>query len=201
MSKLKRFGGCPACFTFISTHTLNYIIFDLEATCWEGSPADMESEIIEIGAFRVNEFGEIRGRFNRFVRPVIHPTLSDFCRQLTTIQQVDVNRADTFPDVIEEFWDWAHLRDEEYLLCSWGGYDRKMLIKDSKLHQLDPDWAMEHINLKEQYSQLNRLHRGLGLQAAVRREGLHFDGIPHRAISDAENLVKIFLQYIGQWKE
>lgn len=179
---------------------MNFIIYDLEATCWEGSPADMESEIIEIGAFRVNEFAEIRGKFSRFVRPVIHPTLSDFCRNLTTIQQIDVNRAAIFPDVIDEFQEWAYIDDEDYLLCSWGGFDRKMLVKDCRLHHLGSDWAHSHINLKEQYSTINRLQKGMGLQAALRREGLHFEGIPHRGISDAENLLKIFLKYFGQWK-
>jgi 3'-5' exoribonuclease 1 len=188
-------------FTFDkNSNTLNFIIFDLEATCWEGAPSDMESEIIEIGAFRLNEFGEVRGKFDRFVRPVIHPTLSTFCRQLTTIEQVDVNRAATFPTVIEEFLSWAKIYEDEYVLCSWGGFDKRMLLKDCKLHRLDGEWANSHINLKEQYSKMSRIRNSIGLQKALLREGIPFTGIPHRAISDAENLTKLFLQYIGQWK-
>jgi 3'-5' exoribonuclease 1 len=179
---------------------MNYIIYDLEATCWEGSPPDMEPEIIEIGAYRVNEFGELRGKFSRFVRPVIHPTLSNFCRQLTTINQVDVNRAQQFPAVIEEFQEWALVWEEDYLLCSWGSFDRKMLIKDCKLHRLDHEWAEQHVNLKEQYRALHRLRDSVGLQRALRRENMPFTGVPHRGISDAENLTKIFLEYLGQWK-
>ncbi len=179
---------------------MNYIIYDLEATCWEGSPPEMEMEIIEIGAYRINEFGELRGKFNRFIRPVINPTLSDFCRNLTTIQQIDVNRADTFPDVIEEFKNWGHMEEEDFLLCSWGSFDRKMLIKDCQLHQLEHRWAKNHLNLKDHYIKINKLQRGMGLQAALRREGMPFEGTPHRGISDAENLVKIFIKYFGQWK-
>lgn len=179
---------------------MNYIIYDLEATCWEGSPPDMVMETIEIGAFRINDFAEVRGRFNRFIRPVVNPSLSDFCRHLTTIRQVDVNRAGLFPDVIEEFIDWAYIDEEDYLLCSWGSFDRKMLVNDCKLHKMDHRWAESHINLKEQYMQLNRLQRSLGLQAALKREGIQFEGVPHRGISDAENLVKLFLKYFGLWK-
>lgn len=179
---------------------MNYIIFDLEATCWDAYERDdQESEIIEIGAVKLNQFGEFRGRFDRFVRPVLNPSLSNFCRQLTTIDQVDVNRANTYPDVVDEFKSWARIGEEDYILCSWGGYDRKMLIKDCKLHQLDYDWANEHINLKEQYANINRLKKGIGLQAACRRENIEFTGTPHRGISDAENLAKIFLVYMGQW--
>ena len=65
---------------------------------------------------------------------------------------------------------------------------------------MDHRWAESHINLKEQYMQLNRLTRSLGLQAALKREGIQFEGIPHRGISDAENLVKLFLKYFGLWK-
>ena len=179
---------------------MNYIIYDLEATCWEGSPPDMEMEIIEIGAYRVNEFGEVRAKFNRFIRPVINPTLSDFCRNLTSIQQIDVNRASPYPEVIDEFKEWGHINDDDFLLCSWGSFDRKMLIKDCQLHHLEHRWAKHHLNLKEQYMKINRLQRGMGLQAALRREGMVFDGTPHRGISDAENLVKIFIKYFGQWK-
>jgi 3'-5' exoribonuclease 1 len=179
---------------------MNFIIYDLEATCWEGSPPDMESEIIEIGAYRLNEFGEVRGKFDRFVRPVINPTLSSFCKQLTTIEQVDVNRAATFPTVLEEFLHWAKIDTEDYLLCSWGGYDKRMLTKDCKLHRLDYDWVEEHINLKEQYAKISRIRNSIGLQKALLREQIPFTGIPHRAISDAENLVKLFLQYMGQWR-
>lgn len=178
---------------------MNYIVYDLEATCWEDASENLETEIIEIGAFRINEFGDIRGKFSRFVRPVIHPTLSPFCRQLTTISQFDVNKADTFPDVIEEFQRWGRLEEEDYILCSWGNFDRKMFIKDCRLHRLDHAWAERHANLKEQYKQMKRMRTGIGLQKALSREGIEFTGVPHRGISDAENLVKLFLQHLGQW--
>ncbi len=179
---------------------MNYIVYDLEATCWENPPQGFVQEIIEIGAFRLNHFGEVRGKFSRFVRPVLHPTLSPFCRHLTSITQEDVNRAKNFPDVISEFQDWARLEEEEYRLCSWGGFDRKMFINDCTLHRLDSDWADEsHINLKEQYRLMKRLRGGIGLMKAIEKENLLFTGIHHRGISDAENLVKIFLKYLGNW--
>ena len=186
--------------TGLNINKLNYIIYDLEATCWEGGPEEKEMEIIEIGAFRLNDFGEVRGKFSRFVRPILNPTLSDFCMGLTSIKQVEVNRADTYPSVIEEFKTWAHVDQEEYALCSWGSFDRKMLIKDCQLHDLEHRWAKQHINLKEQYMKINRLHRSMGLKAALKREGLEFVGTPHRGISDAENTVGIFLKYFGVWK-
>lgn len=177
----------------------NYIIYDLEATCWENMPPGYVQETIEIGAFRVNHFGEIRGKFNRFIRPVVHPTLSPFCRQLTTITQEDVNRAGTFTEVIDEFQRWARIDEEDYVLCSWGSFDRKMFVLDCRLHRLDAEWAEQHVNLKEQYRQMKRMRSGVGLRKAVEKEGILFTGIHHRGISDAENLTKLFLKYLGHW--
>lgn len=178
---------------------MNYLIYDLEATCWEKTPPGYVQEIIEIGAFRLNQYGEVRGKFNRFVRPSLHPTLSPFCRQLTGIAQRDVNRAKYFPDVIREFQDWARIGEEDYMLCSWGSFDRKMFASDCQLHRLETDWTERHANLKEQYTNMKGLRRSLGLRKAVEREGITFTGQHHRGISDAENLVKLFLKYLGNW--
>jgi inhibitor of KinA sporulation pathway (predicted exonuclease) len=178
---------------------MNYVIYDLEATCWENPPPNYVQETIEIGAFRLNHFGEVRGKFNRFVRPILHPTLSPFCRQLTGIEQSDINRARDFSEVIEEFQDWARIEEDDYVLCSWGSFDRKMLINDCKLHKTDPSWVERHANLKEQYRIIKRMRQGVGLRKAVEKEGILFTGQHHRGISDAENLVKLFLKYLGHW--
>lgn len=179
---------------------MNYIVLDLEATCWETPLPGYQQETIEIGAFRLDRFGEVRGKFNRYIRPVLHPTLSPFCRQLTTIDQLDINRARTFPEVIEEFIAWARIEEEEYVLCSWGNFDRKMLAADCRLHRLDEDWTEHHANLKEQYRVMKKMRMGIGLRRAVEGEGLLFTGTHHRGISDAENLVKLFLRYMGSWQ-
>lgn len=179
---------------------MNYIIYDLEATCWEGSPPGIIQETIEIGAFRINEYAEVTGEYNRFVKPIINPFLSPFCKKLTTIQQEDVNRASKFDRVIEEFQDWIGLiDDDEYILCSWGSFDKKLLIADCLLHRLEPDWVDRHINLKKEYQQIQRLSKPCGLKKAVRLEGLEFVGTQHRGIDDAENLAQVFIKHFGEW--
>ncbi len=178
---------------------MNYIIYDLEATCWETPPMGYVQETIEIGAFRLNQYGEVRGKFNRFVKPSLHPNLSPFCRQLTTIEQSDVNRAKYFPDVIQEFQDWARIEEEDYVLCSWGNFDRKMFAADCRLHRIDDKWTERHANLKEQYRVMKRMKNGVGLRKAVEKEDIVFTGQHHRGISDAENLAKLFLKYLGNW--
>ncbi|EJM56184.1 3'-5' exonuclease [Pseudomonas sp. GM48] len=82
---------------------------DLEATCDEVGesessrplavvPAQMET--IEIGLVVIDlETLEIVSEFQRFVRPLITPTLTDFCKELTSIQQTDVDSSGTYVEV------------------------------------------------------------------------------------------------------
>ncbi|MEL7119846.1 MAG: 3'-5' exonuclease [Bacteroidota bacterium] len=180
---------------------MNFIIFDLEATCWADKRLNYAQEIIEIGALLVNRYGEVESTFNSFVKPIVHPYLSPFCIELTSIRQVDVERAPYFPEVIDDFQDWIGLfDDEEYLLASWGSFDKKMLIQDCKLHELEHDWVDHHINLKRQYQEIKRLRRPRGLQKAVKHEGFEFTGTAHRGIDDAENLAKVFAKYLDEWR-
>ncbi|WP_224789149.1 3'-5' exonuclease [Pseudomonas fluorescens] len=50
---------------------------------------------------------EIVDEFQRFVRPQINPTLTDFCTKLTSIQQADVDGARTYREVGEELRPFA----------------------------------------------------------------------------------------------
>lgn len=179
---------------------MNFIIYDLEATCWEYKNPNLISETIEVGAYKLDNYGDVLGTYNRFIKPVINPFLSPFCKRLTSITQEDVDRSMTFPSVMEEFKDWIGVEEEEYLLCSWGSFDKKILIADSEYHNIENDWVEPHLNLKAQYHSIKRLHRPCGLKSAIKKEGMEFTGIHHRGISDAENLVKIFLKYLDVWQ-
>ena len=179
---------------------MNYIIFDLEATCWEDKHIH-DSEIIEIGAVKINESHQIISEFNAFAKPVIHPDLSDFCTELTSIKQSDVDAVESFPEVINRFKSWIGVGEGDYLLCSWGFYDRKQLTTDSKLHKLNIDWLKKHISVKHQHQILSNLNRPVGLGHAIQFENMEFEGTAHRGIDDARNIAKIFIKYFGMWKE
>lgn len=178
---------------------MNYIILDLEATCWEQKDPNQKNEIIEIGALKVNEDGIITDEFARFVKPSLYPVLSDFCRQLTSIKQKQVDEAETFPEVIQAFQQWINL-SETYVLCSWGHYDKHQLIADCTLHQLDTRWVTPHISLKHQHAELRSLRKPLGMDSALRLEGLELKGTHHRGIDDARNITELFLLYQSFWE-
>lgn len=178
---------------------MNYIVFDLEATCWE-KPNKRKNETIEIGAVLLNERCQKIAQFERFIKPKVNPILSDFCTSLTSIQQTDIDGASSFPRVVEEFKSWFEYTKNDYWLCSWGYYDKKQLRQDCALHGMDDQWVERHISLKHQHQKINNLSRAMGMKSALRFDNLSLEGTHHRGIDDAKNISKIFTTYFGDWK-
>ncbi|MFT5646954.1 MAG: 3'-5' exoribonuclease 1 [Aureispira sp.] len=178
---------------------MNYIVLDLEATCWK-EKGKSTNEIIEIGALCIDSNKNILGEYCSFIKPILNSTLSDFCTELTTIEQKDVDAALLFPEVLQSFLDWMESFGPSYYLCSWGFYDRTQFKKDCTLHGLDTAWLKQHISLKHQYGDIHNLSRPIGMKGALEREGLSMEGTHHRGIDDARNIAKIFVKDFEHFK-
>ncbi|MEC0180666.1 exonuclease domain-containing protein [Paenibacillus peoriae] len=176
---------------------MNYIIFDLEATCWENDRT-RQNEIIEIGAVKVNANLEIISEFQAFIKPKLNPQLSDFCKSLTSISQQEIDMATYFPLVIYKFQEW--IGKEPYYLCSWGFYDKSQLKKDCELHKIRTEWIRNHISIKHQHGKLIGNDRGVGMERALKMLNLPLEGTHHRGIDDAKNISKIFVKIFDQLK-
>lgn len=177
---------------------MNYIVVDLEATCWDGWDKS-QNETIEIGAVLVNSKKEIVSEFCEFIKPLKNPILSDFCKELTTIDQADVNQAEYFSDVVKRFQTWCAQGQNEYILCSWGIYDKRQFESDCKIHGIDTNWLAYHLNLKKQFGEIKQLRRAIGMKNALKLENTPLAGTHHRGIDDARNIAKIFVKYFDSW--
>ena len=170
---------------------------DVEATCWEERPARPrdEMEIIEIGAVRLDENLEIVDEFAAFVRPVVHPQLSEFCTELTTITQADVDSAEPFAAVFARFLAW--IGEGPHRLCSWGAYDLNQFRLDCRRAGVAmPDWfEARHVNLKEEYAQWRGVRR-CGMAKALAQLDLPLEGTHHRGVDDARNIGRIAQQVL-----
>ena len=173
-----------------------YLIIDLEATCWESGGKKEESEIIEIGAVLLGGDCKILGEFQTFVKPVKKPILSEFCKSLTFIKQEDINNAEIFPIAFEKF-----IREVEgaagcgiknITFCSWGHYDRKQLIQDCQLHNVQYPF-LNHRSLKHEFAE-RRNTKPKGMKKTLQSCGIELDGTHHRALDDAKNIAKIFIK-------
>ena len=166
------------------------IIVDLEATC--SRDRDIVNEIIEIGAVKIKD-GKVVDTFDSFVKPILNPVLTDFCKELTTITQEDVDSADKFPEVLEKFKSW--INEDDFILMSWGDYDKYQFIKDCKLHKLSTNWIKEHMNIKRMFAEVKKV-RPCGMQKALRIMNIELEGTHHRGIDDAKNIAKIYLSIV-----
>jgi inhibitor of KinA sporulation pathway (predicted exonuclease) len=174
------------------------LIVDLEATCWDGKVEGLDRkqtvddmEIIEFGCAIAEENGAVRDYRSFMVRPQLHPNLSKFCKQLTSITQSDVDAAPIYQSVVPEIDQWLI----SYKLDgwgSWGNYDKNQISAEQKRHNLVPEFfSLPHINIKQQWRQGKVNSRSAGLANALKYHGLCFEGTHHRGIDDALNIARL----------
>ena len=169
---------------------MNYVIVDLEATCWDGSRME-EMEIIEIGAVYLDDatYQPMRD-FEQFVKPIINPRLSEFCKSLTNIQQHDVDSSPFFPEAYREFISW--IGAQPFRLASWGEFDFNIFnIELQRCGLVWPSQFHGHINLKSLYARAYSTKASIGLSDAMRKLSMSFEGRLHRGIDDARNIARV----------
>ncbi|MEC4024892.1 MULTISPECIES: 3'-5' exonuclease [Pseudomonas putida group] len=178
---------------------------DLEATCDE-YPEGMsdeqklehklavhrdEMETIEVGAvvLDLHQDAKVVSEYTRFVRPVLNPVLTDFCKDLTTIDQIDVDSADTYDQVRQALDDYlTPFKGEGLMWCSWGDYDAQQLAMDAERNSCKPMLAdLSHTNAKKWHWKVLKCH-AMALRPAVEDWGIEWSGQYHRGIDDARNL-------------
>lgn len=174
------------------------LIVDVEHTCTsDDSIPSSEKEIIEIGAVVVSGQNlQILDQFERLVRPVQHPVLSDFCTELTGIQQADVDAADNFSDVFEEFKSWLSGYDT-YLFASWGSYDIVQIGLDCEYHNIDPLLLSATLNLKKAFAKAQKIKPQVGMKRAMQLAGITTEGSHHRGLDDARNIARLLPFALG----
>ncbi len=166
-------------------------IIDFEATCSDkGEIPRGESEIIEFACIVVDrELNEV-ARFSEFVRPLVHPRLTDFCTRLTSIKQDQVDNAETFPKVLEKFVRKIVVPFQP-LFASWGAYDKNQLKRDCKRHGVPYPFDNEHLDIKRWIPRFYEFEKPKGIGQMLRYLGMKFVGTPHRGIDDVENIIRI----------
>lgn len=186
-----------------------YIVFDLEATCWDDKDTengyvpiarDVDQinamEVIEIGAVAMKHTDEglvLLDEYDAFVKPVDYPELSPFCKQLTSIQQRDVDMAGDVHDVFPEFIEWARSFTGEAKFVSWGMFDKAIFERMNKYQgkNLDIDYFRKnHFSAKHRWRKMGGPNAGL--KRALKYFKMEFVGNHHRGIDDAKNIARIF---------
>ena len=186
------------------------LVLDFEATCQKGQQLKPH-EIIEFPCALLNtrKGFEVESIFHKYVRPVHHPILTEFCTELTGITQDIVNEADDFESVFRQFRLWVEdelalinpetnksstndVNKFTFVIC--GDWDFKYMLPEqcSTSNISIPGYMKKWINVKKSFAASFGIpDRPKGLSSMLRSLEMEFVGRPHSGIDDVKNIVRI----------
>ena len=167
------------------------IVVDVEATCWDGTPpVGQTQEIIEVGITQLSsESGERFGKQSILVTPT-RSQISPFCTQLTTLTPELLNsQGGGFREACKRMD--KQLQTKQRVWASWGDFDRRIFERQCRAMEVPYPFGPTHLNVKTLYALLRTLPKEVGLQEAMRQEGLEFEGTAHRGDDDAWNIAAV----------
>ncbi|CAF0825450.1 unnamed protein product [Adineta ricciae] len=188
----------------IEQHFEYIAVVDFEATCERNQGNNFPHEIIEFPIVLIDVRQQaIVDKFRSYCRPTIKPILSDFCTELTGIQQHQVDTAPTFPEVLRNVENWLnerHLLSSNKRRCGFatdGPWDfAKFLRLQCGFSSLTyPRWAKKWINVRKEFSNFYSVQR-CGISRMLQSLGLVFDGRHHSGLDDSVNIARITIELI-----
>lgn len=189
------------------------LVLDFEATCWEKTACDKgQSEIIEFPCILFDvKMGNILEEFQQYVMPTERPKLTQFCMDLTGIQQHQVDHGVPLKTCLFLFRKWLNelilkysfsFQKEPYsktcIFATWSDWDLGMCLKkECKRKRILKDEVFNKwIDIRSLYIE----HYGIrpkGLLGALVEVGLNFEGKQHCGLHDARNTAKLVGQMIS----
>ena len=177
------------------------VVLDFEATCNNGPPPAPQ-EIIEFPSVLLSLVDRsVVDEFSSFVRPVHHPQLTDFCRELTGIEQADVDAAPPFQDVFAAHQAWLashHL--DNFLFIIAGDWDFKTMLPNQCATSgvAVPHAYRQWCNIKTPFTATIRHPKSSGMTSMLHTLGLELEGRHHRGIDDSRNIARITLALLDR---
>ena len=173
----------------------NYIVLDLE---WNQSSdpdtakENLNFEIIEIGAVRMDGSRQMTGEFSQLIKPQIYHELNKITSRLIHMKMCQLEQGRPFPEVMEEFRKWY---GKEPVFCTWGPLDLTELQNNMQYYRMEPltDRPLPFLDVQKLFSIAFEDGKSRkSLEYAV--DFLHIEkDIPfHRAFSDAYYTGKVF---------
>lgn len=176
-----------------------FVVIDFEATCdKERNPNPQE--IIEFPSVLVNSMtGQLEASFQTYVRPAYHQNLTDFCKELTGIKQIQVDRGVSLSDALLMHDKWLAdkgIKNTKFAVVTWSNWDcRVMLENECRLKNIQkPPYFNRWINLKVPFLEMFGGVLGgerCNLKMAVQLAGLVWEGRAHCGLDDARNTARL----------
>ena len=143
-----------------------FILYDLEATCWRTS-RPKRVEIIEVGAVKVNADLEIVSEYCAFVRPMVHPSSANSAPPSPPFGNPTLTLRHKFDEVMEDYEDWMGVGKADVIPMSWGDFDKRQLLTDAALHDMQLDWLDAHVCFQKHFGKWKKSQNQVGLKKAL----------------------------------
>lgn len=186
---------------------MGYIIIDLEfnnlknitkyyenffETYGSFNSIDLENEIIEIGAVKVDKYMKPISEFREYIKPTIFPVINPVVTEITKIDMDILNeKGIAFDEAMDKLRD---MFEEGDVLCSWAKDDvAELIINSHYFIYNDLRWLNEYLDIQEYVSKMLAHKKALGLKSALDELKIKVDDTKlHDALNDAKYTVEVF---------
>lgn len=174
---------------------MDYIVLDLEWNqCSRGKEFENKKlpfEIIEIGAVKLDSEFNVKGEFDRIIKPKLYKKLHYIVKNLIDVSGEELREGGDFAGVMREFLDWC---GDDYIFCIWGNSDLTELQRNMSFYGIDNTFPMpfRFYDIQKLYSILyedGKTRRSL--QHVTEEMHLNENEEFHRAINDARYTAKV----------
>lgn len=156
------------------------------------SNIDLENEIIEIGAVKVDKYMKEISSMREYIKPTVFPIINPEVSEITKIDMNKLNKEGIkFEDALNKL---KNMFEEGDVLCSWAKDDVAQLILNSKYYNYDEiGWLNKYLDIQEYASKVLGHKKALGLKNALDELRIKVDNSKlHDALNDAAYTVEVF---------
>ena len=170
---------------------MNYIVFDMEwnqpsnpKAIVRAQGVTLHSEIIQIGAVKLNDRFEEISDFNIMIKPKYYTKMHGKVSKLTGITKEDLKFGFKFDNACEKFFRWC---GEDFALMTWGSDDICVLKDNMAIHRIDTGAFPVYFDLQYIFDdQVTKNKTQCALTHAVELVGAECDLEAHDALNDAK---------------
>lgn len=171
------------------------LAIDVAVSAWKepkDQPAGQRNEIIEICAVPIILSDLIiQEPISFFIKPKTCK-ISQFCTDITTITQEDVNDGISFQSACEFLM--KKLDSKTTPWYSWSLFDKKMFQYQCNEMKCQYPFGAGHTSFNSLFATIMGLDKEPALEEAIRMFNFEFEGTHHRAASDSVNLARLIVE-------
>ncbi len=143
----------------------------------------LRGEVIQIGAVKIDENGNMRGSYSITVKPRYYKKILRHVARLTGITQERADRGVSLPEAAESF---RRFCGEDFVFLTWGPDDIPMLEDNFRVHKLDTSWLRNTYDLQKIFNrQTTKSKNQPSLEFAMEHFGIPQNLPAHDALNDA----------------